>query len=103
MKQRTKDKVYSLLWNMDKYIEQTKKHGKVNGKPIYPHDLVEANKHKAYVSRLYKDIRKIGYKNYRISREELLELNTLYTQYKIDLDIHPQYTPPSVANRLQDI
>jgi len=103
MKQRTKDKVYSLLWNMDKYIEQTKKHGKVNGKPIYPHDLEEANKHKAYVSRLYKDIRKIGYKNYRISREELLELNTLYTQYKIDLDIHPQYTPPSVANRLQDI
>ena len=88
---------------MGTYIEQVKKHGKVNGKPIYPHDLVEANKHKAYVSRLYKDIRKIGYKNYRISREELLELNTLYTQYKIDLDIHPQYTPPSVANRLQDI
>jgi len=96
MQIRTKDKIYSLLWNMDKYIKQTKKNGKVNGKPIYPHDLVEANKHRAYVSRLYKDIRKIGYKNYRISREELLELNSLYTRYKIDLDIHPQYEPPRI-------
>ena len=96
MKITTNDKIYSLLWNMDKYIKQTKKNGKVNGKPIYPHDLVEANKHKAYVSRLYKDIRKIGYKNYRISREELLELNSLYTRYKIDLDIHPQYEPPRI-------
>ena len=103
MQIRTKDKIYSLLWNMDKYIEQCKKHSKVNGKPIYPHDLAQANKHGAYVSRLYKDIRRIGYKNYRLSREELLELNALYTQYKIDLDIHPQYTPPSVSSRLQDI
>ena len=96
MQIRTNDKIYSLLWNIDKYIKHAKKHGKVNGKPIYPHDLVEANKHKAYVSRLYKDIRKIGYKNYRITREELLELNTMYTKYKIDLDIHPQYAPPRI-------
>ena len=96
MKITTNDKIYSLLWNMDKYIKQTKKNGKVNGKPIYPHDLVEANKHRAYVSRLYKDIRKIGYKNYRISREELLELNSLYTRYKIDLDMYPQYEPPRI-------
>jgi hypothetical protein len=96
MQLRTKDKIYSLLWNMDKYIKQTKKNGRVNNKPIYPHDLVEANKHRAYVSRLYKDIRKIGYKNYRITREELLELNSLYTKYKIDLDIHPQYEPPRI-------
>ena len=96
MQIRTKDKIYSLLWNMDKYIKQTKKNGRVNNKPIYPHDLVEANKHKAYVSRLYKDIRKIGYKNYRITREELLELNTMYTKYKIDLDIYPQYEPPRI-------
>jgi hypothetical protein len=103
MKLRTKDKIYSLLWNMGTYIEQVKKHGKVNGKPIYPHDLVKANRDIKYIRRLYKDIRKIGYKNYRITREELLELNALYTQYKIDLDTHPQYTPPSVADRLQDI
>ena len=96
MQLRTKDKIYSLLWNMDKYIKQTKKNGKVNNKPIYPHDLVEANKHKAYVSRLYKDIRKIGYKNYRITREELLELNTMYMQYKINLDIYPQYEQPRI-------
>ena len=81
---------------MDKYIKQTKKNGKVNNKPIYPHDLVEANKHKAYVSRLYKDIRKIGYKNYRITREELLELNKLYARYKICLNVHPQYKPPRI-------
>ena len=81
---------------MDKYIKQAKQHGKVNGKPIYPHDLVEANKHKAYVSRLYKDIRKIGYKNYRITREEMLELNALYMVFKIDRDIHPQYEPPRI-------
>jgi hypothetical protein len=96
MQLRTKDKIYSLLWNMDKYIKQTKKNGRVNNKPIYPHDLVEANKHRAYVSRLYKDIRKIGYKNYRITREELLELNTMYTKYKIDLSIYPQYEPPRI-------
>ena len=88
---------------MDKYIKQTKKNGRVNNKPIYPHDLVEANKHKAYVSRLYKDIRKIGYKNYRITREELLELNSLYIKYKIDLDIHPQYEPPKIASKCMDL
>ena len=96
MQLRTEDKVYSLLWNMDKYIKHAKKHGQVNGKPIDPNDLIEANKHKAYVSRLYKDIRKIGYKNYRITREELVELNSLYTKYKINLDIHPQYEPPRI-------
>jgi hypothetical protein len=103
MKQRTNDKIYSLLWNIDKYIKQAEKHGQVNGIPKAHIDLVKANKHGAYVSRLYKDICSIGYKNYRISREELLELNDLYMQYKIDLDIHPQYTPPSIASRLQDI
>ena len=103
MKLRTKDKIYSLLWNMGTYIEQVKKHGKVNGKPAYPSVLKKANRDLIYVRRLYKDIRRIGYKNYRITREELLELNDLYTQYKIDLDIHPQYTPPSIASRLQDI
>ena len=96
MQIRTNDKIYSLLWNIDKYIEQVKKHGRVNGIPEQHIDLVKANKHGAYVSRLYKDICKIGYKNYRISREELLELNDLYTRYKIDLDIHPQYEPPRI-------
>ena len=103
MKLRTKDKIYSLLWNMGTYIEQVKKHGKVNGKPAYPSVLLKANRDIKYIRRLYKDIRRIGYKNYRISREELLELNDLYMQYKIDLDTHPQYTPPSIASRLQDI
>ena len=59
MQIRTKDKIYSLLWNIDKYIDQVKKHGKVNGKHVYPSVLKEANKHGAYVSRLYKDIRKM--------------------------------------------
>ena len=96
MKLRTKDKVYSLLWNMGTYIEQVKKHGKVNGKPAYPSVLKKANQDLIYVRRLYKDIRRIGYKNYRITREELLELNTMYTKYKIDLDIYPQYEPPRI-------
>ena len=96
MKLKTKDKVYSLLWNMGTYIEQVKKHGKVNGKPAYPSVLVKANRDIKYIRRLYKDIRRIGYKNYRITREELLELNTMYTKYKIDLDIHPQYEPPRI-------
>jgi len=98
MKIRTKDKVYLTLWNIDKYIKQVKKNGKVNGKPIYPSVLLKANKHRLYVDRLYKDIRKIGYKNYRISREEMLELNDLYIKYKIDLDIHSQYEPPRVRH-----
>ena len=92
----TKDKIYSLLWNISTYVEQCKKHGKVNGKPAYPHDLVKANRDIKYLRRLYKDIRRIGYKNYRITREELLELNTMYTKYKIDLDIYPQYEPPRI-------
>ena len=96
MKLRTKDKIYSLLWNMGTYIEQVKKHGKVNGKPAYPSVLVKANRDMKYIRRLYKDIRRIGYKNYRISREELLELNTMYTKYKIDLDIYPQYEQPRI-------
>ena len=81
---------------MGTYIEQVKKHGKVNGKPAYPSVLVKANRDIKYIRRLYKDIRRIGYKNYRITREELLELNTMYTKYKIDLDIHPQYEPPRI-------
>ena len=96
MKLRTKDKIYSLLWNMGTYIEQVKKHGKVNGKPAYPSVLVKADRDIKYIRRLYKDIRRIGYKNYRITREELLELNTMYTKYKIDLDIYPQYEPPRI-------
>ena len=96
MQLRTKDKIYSLLWNMGTYIEQVKKHGKVNGKPAYPSVLKKANRDIKYIRRLYKDIRRIGYKNYRITREELLELNSLYTKYKIDLDIHPQYKPPRI-------
>jgi hypothetical protein len=96
MQIRTKDKIYSLLWNIDKYIKLAKKYNKVNGKPIYPRDLAQANHDKAYVSRLYKDIRKIGYKNYRISRDEMLELNTFYITYKIDLDTYPQYEPPKI-------
>ena len=81
---------------MDKYIEKCKKHSKVNNKPIYPHDLVEANKHRLYVDRLYKDIKRIGYTKYRITKNEMLELNNLYKQYRIDLDIHPQYEPPRI-------
>ena len=96
MKLRTKDKVYSLLWNIDKYIKQVKKNGRVNGIPEQHIDLVKANKHGAYVSRLYKDIKRIGYTKYRISRDEMLELNDLYKIYRIDLDIHPQYEPPRV-------
>ena len=96
MKITTNDKIYSLLWNMDKYIKQVKKHGRVNGINEAHIDLVLANKHGAYVNRLYKDICKIGYKNYRISREEMLELNNLYIKYKIDLDTHPQYEPPRI-------
>ena len=92
----TKDKIFRLLWNISTYVEQCKKHGKVNGKPVYPLVLKKAYKDLIYVRRLYKDIRKIGYKNYRITREELLELNTMYTEYKIDLDIHPQYEPPRI-------
>ena len=96
MQLRTKDKIYSLLWNMGTYIEQVKKHGKVNGKPAYPSVLLKANRDIKYIRRLYKDIRRIGYKNYRITREELLELNTMYTKYKIDLDKYPQYEPPRI-------
>ena len=96
MQLRTKDKIYSLLWNMGTYIEQVKKHNKVNNKPIDPSVLLKANRDIKYIRRLYKDIRRIGYKNYRITREELLELNSLYTKYKIDLDIHPQYKPPRI-------
>ena len=81
---------------MGTYIEQVKKHGKVNGKPAYPSVLVKANEDIKYIRRLYKDIRRIGYKNYRITREELLELNTMYTKYKIDLDKYPQYEPPRI-------
>ncbi len=96
MQIRTKDKIYSLLWNMDKYINQVKNHGRVNGIPEQHIDLVLADKHGAYVNRLYKDICKIGYKNYRITREEMLELNALYKIYQIDLDTHPQYEPPRI-------
>jgi len=92
----TNDKIYNLLWNIDKYIKQVNKHGRVNGIPEQHIDLVKANKHMSYVSRLYKDIKQIGYKNYRISRDEMLELNDLYTRYKIDLDTHPQYEPPRI-------
>jgi hypothetical protein len=103
MKIRTKDKVYSLLWNIDKYIKQVKKHDEVNGIPRKHIDLIKANKHRLYVDRLYKDIKRIGWAKYRISRDEMLELNNLYKQYRINLDIHPQYTPPSVSSRLRDI
>ena len=96
MKIRTKDKVYLTLWNIDKYIKQAKKNGRVNGIPEQYIDLVKANKHRLYVDRLYKDIKRIGYTKYRISREEMLELNSLYKMYRIDLDIHPQYEPPRV-------
>ena len=96
MKLRTKDKVYLTLWNIDKYIKQAKKNGRVNGIPEQHIDLVKANKHRLYVDRLYKDIKRIGYTKYRISRDEMLELNSLYTKYKIDLDIHPQYQPPRI-------
>ena len=92
----TNDKIYSLLWNIDKYIKQVEKHGRVNGIPEAHIDLVKANKHGSYVNRLYKDICSIGYKNYRISRDEMLELNDLYIRYKIDLDVHPQYEPPRI-------
>ena len=92
----TKDKIFRLLWNIGTYVEQIKKYGKVNGKPAYPSVLKKANRDLIYVRRLYKDIRKIGYKNYRITREELLELNTMYTKYKIDLSIYPQYEPPRI-------
>ena len=92
----TKDKIFRLLWNISTYVEQCKKHGKVNGKPAYPSVLKKANQDLIYVRRLYKDIRKIGYKNYRITREELLELNTMYMQYKINLDIYPQYEQPRI-------
>ena len=92
----TKDKIYSLLWNIDKYIKQVEKHGRVNGIPEAHIDLVKANKHGSYVNRLYKDICSIGYKNYRISREEMMELNDLYKIYRIDLDTHPQYEPPRI-------
>ena len=103
MKRSTKDKIYLTLWNIDKYIKQVKKNGRVNGINEAHIDLVKANKHGAYVNRLYKDICKIGYKNYRISRDEMLELNNLYKQYRIDLDIHPQYEPPKVAGPAIDI
>ena len=96
MQIRTNDKIYSLLWNIDKYIEQCKKHGRVNGIPEQHIDLIKANKHRLYVDRLYKDIKRIGYTKYRISRDEMLELNDLYKIYRIDLDIHPQYEPPRV-------
>ena len=93
---RTNDKIYNLSWNIDKYIKHAKNHGRVNGIPEQHIDLVLADKHGAYVHRLYKDICKIGYKNYRITREEMLELNNLYKIYRIDLDIHPQYEPPRI-------
>ena len=96
MKLRTKDKVYSLLWNIDKYIKQVKKNGRVNGIPEQHIDLIKANKHQLYVDRLYKDIKRIGYTKYRISKNEMLELNILYKQYRIDLEMYPQYEPPRV-------
>ena len=103
MKQRTYDKIFLTLWNIDKYIKQIDKHDKVNGIPIEHIDLIKANKHLKYVNRLYKDICSIGYKSYRITREELLELNSLYKQYRIDLDIHPQYEPPKLASKCMDL
>jgi len=103
MKIRTKDKVYSLLWNIDKYIKQVKKHDEVNGIPKKHIDLIKANKHRLYVDRLYKDIKRIGYTKYRISRDEMLELNNLYKQYRIDLDMYPQYEPPKIASRCMDL
>ena len=103
MKLSTKDKVYLTLWNIDKYIKHAKKHDEVNGIPKKHIDLIKANKHRLYVDRLYKDIKRIGWAKYRISRDEMLELNNLYKQYRINLDIHPQYTPPSVSSRLRDI
>ena len=81
---------------MDKYIKQVKKHDGVNGIPKEHIDLIKANKHRLYVDRLYKDIKRIGYTKYRITKNEMLELNILYKIYKIDLDIHPQYEPPRI-------
>ena len=96
MKITTKDKIYSLLWNIDKYIKQAKKHDEVNGIPKKHIDLIKANKNRLYVDRLYKDIKRIGYTKYRITKNEMLELNILYKTYRIDLDIHPQYKPPRI-------
>ena len=96
MKITTNDKIYSLLWNIDKYIKQVKKHDEVNGIPRKHIDLIKANKHRLYVDRLYKDIKRIGWAKYRISRDEMLELNNLYKQYRIDLDRYPQYEPPKI-------
>jgi hypothetical protein len=102
MRRRTKDKIYLIAWSLDKYHHLANEYGKVNNKPIKPMDLMAIKHHRKYVRSLYRNIMAKGYIDYRISREELLELNTMYTQYKIDLDIHPQYTPPSVSGRLQD-
>ena len=106
MKQRIKDKIHLLAWNLDKYIKEANIYETVNNKPIEHHDLNKAARHRKYVRRLYKDICDIGYENYRITREELLELNDLYTRYRIDLDQNNQSfdhdTPPSVSSRLLD-
>ena len=92
----TKDKIKLTYWHIDKYIKQVEKYGKVNKTAISPDSLIKAKYYRKYIKRLYKDIMAIGYKDYRITKEELLELNKLYARYKICLNVHPQYKPPRI-------
>ena len=96
MKQRTYDKIYLTYWNIDKYIKQVKKWDKVNGIAISPKDIKLAVSNRTYIKRVLTDIGAAGLYQYRTYEAQLRTMNRLYKRYKLDLDIHPQYTPPNV-------
>jgi len=97
MKQRTYDKIYLTYWNIDKYIKQVKKWDKVNGIAISPKDIKRAVSERTYVKKVLNDIGAAGLYQYRTYEEQLITMNRLYKRYKINLEIHPQYTPPNVG------
>ena len=96
MKQRTYDKIYLTYWNIDKYIKQARKHDKVNGIAISPKDIELAVTDRTYIKKVLNDIGAAGLYQYHTYEEQLITINRLYKRYKLDLDIHPQYTPPNV-------
>jgi len=98
MKAITKDKINLTYWNIDKYIKQAKKYNKVNGIAISQSNILKAQTAKRHLKRLINDIGATGLYQYRISMEQMIMVNKLYRTYKINLEIHPQYTPPRVRH-----
>ena len=96
MKGRIRDKIELTYWNIDKYIKQARKHDKVNGIAISLKDIKLAVSNRTYVKRVLNDIKATGLYQYHTYEAQLRTMNRLYKRYKLDLDIHPQYTPPDV-------